>query len=133
MKVYVAGKFEQKDLVREVYSRLKDLNFEIAYDWTVHKSIKPYEDNSMLASEFCNNELNAILFCDVFLYLIDEKGTTSLMEFGAALILSNSNLGKKPIIYAVGKYNSSSPWFFNSNVVRKNSIDDVFSDLEKLR
>lgn len=132
MKVYVAGKFEQKELVREVYASLNKLGFEIAYDWTVHKSIKPYSKNSELASNFCNNELSAIKSCEIFIYLIDEKGTTSLMEFGAALVLSNFNSDGFPIIYAVGKYNSSSPWFFNRNVIRKDNVGDVLLDLNKL-
>lgn len=33
-KVYVAGKFEDKENVRRVQQRLRDLGFEITHDWT---------------------------------------------------------------------------------------------------
>lgn len=130
MKIYVAGKFEKKDLIHEVYQKIKDLGHEISYDWTTHKPIKPYSENSEIAAEYCQNELEGISNCDVFIHLTNEKGTTLLMEFGAALSLAK--VKNRPLIYAVGKFNNKSPWFFNPLVKRKNSIDEVINELSNM-
>lgn len=127
MKIYVAGKFQKKDDILEVYEKVKELGHKISYDWTTHKNIKPYLENQEIASEYSNNELNGINECDIFVYLSDEKGTTLPMEFGAALILAQTK--SKPKIYALGEFNDKSPWFFNKNVIRKNSIDDFIADI----
>jgi hypothetical protein len=36
----------------------------------------------MITAQYSKNELEGILNCDFFIYLIDEKGTTLPMEFG---------------------------------------------------
>ena len=130
MKIYVAGKFEKKDLIHDVYRRIEELGHEVSYDWTIHKPIKPYSQNVETATQYSSNELEGITKCDVFIYLTDEKGTTLLMEFGAALILAKTR--GNPLVYAVGEFNDKSPWFFNSLVKRKNSIDEVIKELSKM-
>jgi len=125
MKIYVAGKFEKKELVLDTYQKLEALGHSIAYDWTKHKFIKPYLKNQQIASKYAQNELNGISNCDVFIYLADEHGHTLPMEFGAALALLN-NKGK-PIIYAMGKFNDLSPWYFNPLVKRVDSIDEIIN------
>lgn len=127
MKIYIAAKFEKKDLVLDYYQKLKALGHEVAYDWTVHKNIKPYLENQDTARVYATNELHGILDCDVFIHIPDEKGTTLFMEFGAALALCA--IKNKPIIYAVGEFNSKSPWFFNSLVRRKATIEEALSEL----
>lgn len=129
MKVYVAGKFEDKPLIRELQEKLNAAGHTLAYDWTTHKPIKPYAENQDLASQYSVNELNGIINSDVFIYLSHEKGTTLLMEFGAALALQKSR--GKPIVYAVGDYNDRSPWFFNPLIKRRNTIEEVISELKE--
>lgn len=36
LKVYVASKFENKDVVRSVHRLLRDLGHEVTMDWTIH-------------------------------------------------------------------------------------------------
>ena len=106
------------------------MGHQIAYDWTQHKPIKPYSQNQEMARQYSNNELSGILDSDIFICLTHEAGTTLLMEFGAALIL-NSKVGK-PLVYAVGNSNEKSPWFFNSRVQRRNSIEEVLAEISKM-
>ena len=130
MKIYVAGKFDKKDLILDVYKRIEEIGHEVSYDWTTHKPIKPYSENSKIAAQYSNNELEGISKCDVFIYLTDEKGTTLPMEFGAALVLAKTR--DKPLVYAVGEFNDKSPWFFSPLVKRKNSIDEVIEELSEM-
>jgi len=130
MKIYIAGKFEDRTQVAELYRRIEEMGHQVAYDWTQHKPIKPYSQNQELAGQYSDNELSGILDSDVFICLTHEAGTTLLMEFGSALIL-NRKTGK-PIVYAVGNSNERSPWFFNSRVKRRNSIDEVLAEIKKM-
>ena|SRR3989344_2389940 len=130
MKVYIAGKFEDRVKVQELYKIIGELGHKVAYNWTMHKPIKPYSQNQEMAQEYSDNELFGILDSDIFICLTHEAGTTLLMEFGAALILNRKT--EKPLVYAVGKSNERSPWFFNSRVQRRDSIDEVIEEIKRL-
>ncbi len=125
----MAGKFEQKQQIRKLYKKLEDLGFEIAYDWTTHKPIKPYVENQDQAAKYSENEVSGILDSDIFIFLSHPEGNTLKMEFGGALILSAKT--GRPDIYAVGKYTGISPWFFNPSVTRVENIDNVLEILSK--
>jgi len=127
MRIYVAGKFEKKDMVLDTYKKIKEIGYNVSYDWTKHKPIKPYLQNSKIAAQYSDNELKGIIESDVFIYMTDEKGTTLPMEFGAALALLKTK--NRPLVYAVGKFNDKSPWFFNKLVNRRDSIDEVIKEL----
>jgi hypothetical protein len=127
-KVYVIGKFEQKEEVKEVYGKLEQLGYEISYDWTNHKPIKPYAENQPLAEVYSENELRAISMSDIVICLSTKEGTTSKLETGAALILSF--LRDKPsTVYVVGEFNAASPWFMHPKVTRKDVMDEVYAEL----
>lgn len=128
MKFYIAGKFEEKDTVLALYKRVRAAGHEIAYDWTTHIKSKPYQEHLERIQGYAENELNAILDSDVFVYLTNERGTTLHMEFGAALAKAAS--GKPIRIFAVGQYNTRSPWYFNSLVERVSTTEEVFAALE---
>ncbi|MBW2971028.1 nucleoside 2-deoxyribosyltransferase [Candidatus Woesearchaeota archaeon] len=130
MKIYVAAKFEKKELVHDVFRKLRALGHEITYDWTTHKNIKPYNANQETASIYSQNEVKGIRKCDVLIYIADERGTTLPMEFGFALALAITT--GKPHIFAVGEYNTRSPWFFNPVVRRTDSVNKVLNLLEDL-
>lgn len=127
MKFYIAGKFEEVDVVQALFEHVRVLGHEIAYDWTTHVKSKPYEEHVAIARSYAENELQAILASDVFVYLTHERGTTLHMEYGAAL--AKKQLGGSIEIYAVGKHNNRSPWYFNSLVKRVETVDEVFADL----
>jgi hypothetical protein len=122
-KIYIAGKFEKKDYIISLYERAKAMGYEIAYDWTKHKFIKPYSDNADLAREYSAHELAGINEADVFIYISDDAGHTLHMEFGAALM--SATLNGKLKIFAVGAFNDKSPWFFNSHVTRCETAEEA--------
>jgi|SRR3989338_956668 len=130
MNVYVAGKFEKKDVVLDVCTKLQARGHSVAYDWTTHKPIKPYVENQALAKTYSENEVSGIARCDVFICLADEKGTTLMMEFGAALM--HATLTGKPVVYAVGAFNDQSLWFFNALVRRKQTVEEAIEDIQCL-
>ncbi|QQG38946.1 MAG: hypothetical protein HYS32_00580 [Candidatus Woesearchaeota archaeon] len=130
MKIYIAGKFEDRTKVAELYKKIEEMGHKIAYDWTQHKPIKPYSQNQEMAREYSDNELSGILDSDIFICLTHEAGTTLLMEFGAALILNKKT--RKPLVYTVGNFNEKSPWFFNSLVQHRNSINEVLEEISKM-
>jgi hypothetical protein len=130
MKVYIAGKFEDRIKIQDLYKQIEKLGYQAAYNWTTHKRITPYSKNQELAREYSENELSGILGSDIFICLTHEAGTTSLMEFGVALIL-NMKTGK-PLVYAVGTSIERSPWFFNSRVLRRNSVEEVIEEIKIL-
>ena len=128
MKIYVAGKFEKKDLILKTFEQIKELGHEVAYDWTTHKPIKPYFEHPDIANQYSQNELGGISKSDIFIYLSEESGHTLHMEFGSALILRKTT--GKPIIYAVGECQDISPWLFNDLVIHKNSIEEVIEEIK---
>jgi hypothetical protein len=128
MKFYIAGKFEEIDVVRDVYAKVQKLGHEISYDWTTHVKIKPYEENVEIAQRYAENEIKAILDSDVFVYLSNERGTTLHMEYGAAL--AKAWQGGQIKIFIVGENNNRSPWYFNHLVTRVSNLDGVFQNLE---
>lgn len=123
MKIYVAGKFEEKDIVLEIYQKLEEMGHSVSYNWTTHNNIKPYSKNQKIASQYAQNELNGILDSDIFIYLTNKTGHTLFMEFGTAL--ANLKITGKPQIYAFGKHNVDSTWFFNPLVKRIDTLDEV--------
>lgn len=127
MKFYIAGKFENKETVLALYERVRAAGHEVSYDWTTHIKSKPYSEHVERIRQYAENELNAILDSDVFIYLTHERGTTLHMEFGTAL--AKAKLAGNVKIYAVGEYNERSPWHFNPLVTRVDSVEQAFTDL----
>lgn len=130
MKIYLAGKFEQKEKVRELYERIKEQGYDIHSDWTTHKPISPYEENIEIAKQYSEEDINGVEICDVFILLTDPiKGTGSHVELGAA-ILSAIKFGR-PKIYVIGEYNRESMFYFHPLVNRKKTIHEVLEDIKK--
>ncbi len=130
MKIYLAARFDKKQKVRDLYERFKKLGLEIAADWTLHKPIKPYENNPEVAREYSVEDIDAVRKCDVFILMGNEAGTGMYVELGAA-ISSNLEHGK-PIIYVIGEYTSRSMFYFHPSVNRRKTIDEVLEEIEKL-
>jgi hypothetical protein len=128
MKIYVAGKFEEKELIRDIYKKLREMGHEISYDWTTHKPISPYSENQELAKEYSQKEIEGISNADVLICIPGDKSITSNIEFGAALILAK--IKGKPKIYMVGQFNDRSPWFFDPLVKRRKYIEEVLGELK---
>lgn len=129
MKFYVAARFGLKDRVREIYQMLRDKGHEITADWTLHRPIKPYENNPEISQEYSREDVNGARLSDVFLLLSDEAGTGMYVELGVA-ILSHMERGR-PKIYVVGPETSRSMFYFHPAVNRRRTIEEVFEEIEK--
>ncbi len=128
MKIYVAGKLENKEHIKEIYAQLIKKGHEISYNWTTHKEIRPYEKSQELANQYSSNELTGLQNCDVFILLSEKEGGTGIhIEFGVALILNK--LFNKPKIYVVGHANSRSTFYFQETVKRMDTLEDVLKEL----
>jgi len=78
MKIYVAGKFEEKDQVLSLYKVLREMGHVVSYDWTGHKKLKPYQENQAGAAQYALNEFNGILDADIFIFLSNQTVTLYL-------------------------------------------------------
>ncbi len=127
MKIYVAGRFHKKDIVKEVYKVLRDHGNEVIFDWTEHKYIRPYECNMQEAREQAIACIKGVNECDVFIMLSDENGRGMYIEFGVAIALNN--LYGKPKMFIIGEHNINSLFYFYPNVVRKDTLEEVLAEL----
>jgi len=130
MRVYIATKFEKKELVHELASKLKSAGHSLSYDWTTHKPIKPYEENQSTAKLYSENEVQGILDSDIFICIPDKLGHTLFMEIGAALMLKKTR--GKPEVYVIGEFNKDSPWYFNPLIKRRDNIEQVIEEIINL-
>ena len=71
MKIYVAARFEKKDIVRKLYEKLIKIGHKISVDWTSHEPIKPYEKNHKTSSNYSIEDINGVKSCDVMILLSD--------------------------------------------------------------
>ena len=126
--VYVASRFNKRLKVKEIFSRLEKLGYSISYDWTNHKSIKPYEDNEELSRDYSIEDIKNSIQSDYFILLTSEAGTGMYVKLGSA-IFSNIINGK-PKIYVVGNYINRSMFYFHPAVERIKNIEDLLTRLE---
>ena len=77
-RVYVAGKFEDASRVRIVQADLKDMGFEISFDWTHDPEAGPTQ---------AMNDYNGVMNADVVVCVFekDYDYCGSLVEMGIAL------------------------------------------------
>ncbi len=91
IRVYVAGKWQDRTKIRLWYALLKELGYEITCDWTAHEY--PGEDEANLLEEYAVADIEGVQDCDLLLAVFEEdlhyRG--ALVEMGAALAL------KKPV------------------------------------
>lgn len=130
MKIYIAARFDKKQEVLNLYKRFQELGHEIIADWTLHKLIKPYENNPETAREYSIEDIDAARNCDILMLMTDEAGTGMYIELGAA-ISSNLEHGKTKI-YVIGEHTSRSMFYFHPSVNRRKNIDEVLEEIEKL-
>jgi hypothetical protein len=129
MKFYIAARFNEKYKTRQIYKHLQSKGHKITADWTLHKSIKPYNQNSALAKDYAIEDMKGVAECDVFVLISSQStGAGSAGELGAA-ILSQIKY-HKPKIYVIGKYIGNNFFYFHPAVIKKNNITEVLKDLE---
>lgn len=128
MKIYIAAKFSDRLLVKEMYRKIEDAGHSIASDWTDHESKKPYDKYHKLTSENAAEDMMGVKDCDVFIFLAHETvGSGSTGELGAAIM--SYLLTGKPKVYSIGKHSGNSFFSFHPSVRRRDTIDAVIQEL----
>ena len=96
-KVYIAGKWSEKEKLQEKMKDLKDLGFEITHDWTTFEA----DPNNSLQS-MANHDVDGVINADMYIGIFDDekypyRGTFT--ELGVALATKKRRPEYK--IYAV--------------------------------
>jgi nucleoside 2-deoxyribosyltransferase len=132
MKFYIAARFLRKDDVKNAHKIIKERGHEIAYDWTSHQNIMPFEENPDKSSDYASKDIKGVLDSDVFIALCDKsEGSTGMhTEIGAAMV--SFILRGKPLVYIVGKENSKAMFYFHPASKRFSDLEEVLSDIGKL-
>lgn len=83
VKIYVAGKWEDKERVREVQEYLKRFGHTITHDWTQAESCGDDEERW---KEHASNDKKGVLSADAFVGVFEKdlKYSGALAEFGMA-------------------------------------------------
>lgn len=80
MRVYVAGKWEEKARVREVQQQLRDAGHVITHDWTSEEEVG-------ITQEHAVNDKNGVLTADAFIGIFEKdlRYSGALSEMGIAI------------------------------------------------
>jgi len=87
LKIYVAGKWQERDLIREIMKSLRDLGHEITCDWTDHEY--PTENIKEKLAKYAVIDIEAVTACDVLIFYAENNlpYAGAFCEMGAALAL----------------------------------------------
>ena len=77
MKIYVAAKWEIRELVLLLYDKLRSAGHAITHDWT--------GEEKKTLHEHADDDLRGVLSCDALVILPHERGKGLYTELGAAL------------------------------------------------
>lgn len=128
MKIYVAARFTEKDTVNRIYDKLRKAGHEITADWTLHKNVKPYDQNPKIVREYAIEDAEGVKAADVLLLLTSpESGSGVSTELGIA-IASNEMAGH-PKIYVIGEYASTNAFFFHPAIERFDTLAEAIKHL----
>jgi nucleoside 2-deoxyribosyltransferase len=109
MKIYVAGKWQEKAYIKDVMQRLESYSHTISYDWTKH--------NDGDDAKYCaQNDLDGVASADIMIAIVQKsfpyKGV--YVEIGAALALDKA-------VYLIG--NGIKDCIFSSLCYQLDSLD----------
>lgn len=115
MKIYVAGKFEDRESIRALYVILRQHKHTITLDWTNHDH--PESDKEQ--EEWAIADIEGVKQCDILiaLFLRDYRYRGALIEVGVAL-----GLGKPVII--LGRNENSSTLLHHPLITKLDFITD---------
>ncbi len=110
MKVFVAGKVGEDDVVKKAMETIKLAGHEITFDWTTIPHLKPYDQHVEESKRASILESRGLLEADAVVLLIHEKGLGMYVELGMAIAT------QKPV-YVIGG-EPSRTMFLHHPVVR---------------
>ena len=78
MKIYIAGSWAERDVIKDLMKYLEDIGHVITEDWTLHTG-------KNMNHEYATKDINGINECDVFiLFLSKDKTFGKAFEMGYA-------------------------------------------------
>jgi hypothetical protein len=124
MNWYFASRMRHADVLSNIKSYLKEAGHYMVFDWTLQKSLKPYNIHINEAGTIAKDIITALAKVEVFVLLCDEAGTDMFVELGAALAYYENN--PKIRIYAVGKHNLRSLMHCHPAIKQVDTVQHVF-------
>ena len=122
MKVYLAGKYQDKERCSDIMRLLEDEGDTITCDWTHHK----YSDEAY-PKQYCQDDLDGVKACDVFvgvfLDAFDYRG--ALVEFGIAL-----GLDKKIVL--LGHAIDSCIFTHHPDIIKVENVGELLYNMSTL-
>ena len=122
MRIYVAGKYEDRLIIRSIHKTLIKMGHEITVDWTNH-DIYPNDAAALKQSQFAQDDVIGVLDADLFIGLMLEEHYYKGLwcEMGIAL-------GKGIPIYIIGNKGDSCIFINHPSVKKFASITDCIKD-----
>jgi len=87
LKIYVAGKWEEKETIRKLMNLLESVGHEITCDWTKHEY--PVDNIKETLKAYAIADIQAIADCDILIFYAENNLPYhgAFCEMGAALAL----------------------------------------------
>jgi len=121
MKLYVAGKFDNRDYIHTRIEYLQSLGYEITHDWTQVETSNSLTNTDL--AKYASQDVNGVLQADLLLILITDedypyRGTTT--ELGVAL-------GQNKPVVVIDPFENS---IFNQNIFVRHGLVTKYSSLK---
>ena len=129
MKVYLAGRFDERAKIRQMQAQLREHGHKITFDWTNHDPIARYGDRPDLAKVYAEEDLQGVVEADAFIFLTSATvGTGSHTELGVAI--REFQISGCPKVFVIGEHTSRSIMYFHTDVERRLNFDSVLEELD---
>ena len=126
MKIYIAGKWQDRKFIKDIISIIETEGHEITCDWTRHD----FSVDGVIGNEsvYAEEDLQGIRSCELLLAIAERsfvyKGL--LCEIGAALVLY------KPV-YLLGRAIDSCIFTNHWNIERVFSVEDFITRIKNVK
>lgn len=119
MKVFVAGRWSDRERIREIMSLVQALGHTITRDWT---AIAVADDDMAGHREIALGDLEGVRQAEIFIFVADQdfQWRGAYAELGAAIALG------KPC-YIIGDYADKCIYVYHPLVQKVKSIEEVFN------
>lgn len=118
MKIYVAGKWEQRGMIAEHIRILKCLGYQVTHNWTTESDEGLEGENRENYLRSCaEDDLEGVLRADVILVFHHPQGQGLFVETGVALatrripvLVLGDDAGRAPIFYHLPQVKRLGTW-----------------------
>lgn len=129
MKVYLAGRFDEREQIRQMQTKLREHGHAITLDWTTHEPLGHYGDNQELSRAYAKEDLEGVIQADVFIFLTSSTvGTGTHTELGVAI--REYQASGTPRVYVIGEHTTRSIMYFHPAVERRQNLEDVLEEMD---